>query len=103
MTTKEAIRLTNLQFGILGAVRYSWRAGDFIREQMRIARVPVEGPAFYQLMARLEKAQLLEGKYTTRMLGKQIVRKRSYHCTLKGIQAYNSLRAFHDAVAFMDP
>jgi DNA-binding PadR family transcriptional regulator len=57
------------------------------------------GPAFYQLMARLEKAQLVEGWYEQIAVGDQHVTERRYRITPEGARLLTRAQAFYQDVA----
>ena len=49
--------LTHLQFLVLGVLRTDEQSGRVIRQALHAYGIRRSGPAFYQLMARLEKAK----------------------------------------------
>ena len=57
------------------------------------------GPAFYQLMARLEKDRLVDGWYEQITVGDQAVTERRYRISADGKRRWNEARAFYDHVA----
>jgi len=86
--------LSHLQFVVIGAVRTEERSGRQIRSELKRYRVRQSGPAFYQMMARLEKAGLVEGRYTQEVVDGQIIKERCYRITASGEQAWQECRSF---------
>ena len=91
-------RLTHLQFVILGILLRGRRPGREIREELRRFGVARSGPAFYQLMGRLEEAGLVEGSYQQQIVEGQIIRERTYELQAVGRQAWNQCRRFNEQV-----
>jgi DNA-binding PadR family transcriptional regulator len=87
--------LSHLQFVVLGALRVQERTGREVREQLRRYRLRQSGPAFYQMMARLEGANLVKGWYTQEVVAGQIIKERNYRLTAEGARAWNACRAFY--------
>ncbi len=88
-------RLSHLQFLVVGIVRGQTLAGREIRERLRAFNVRKSGPAFYQLMARLEDAGLVEGTYHQEIVEGQIIRERHYSTTGAGGRAWEASRDFY--------
>jgi len=91
-------RLSHLQFLVVGIVRAQTLAGREIREQLRAFNVRKSGPAFYQLMARLEDSALVEGTYHQEIVEGQIIRERTYRLRGTGRTAWNQCRKFNETV-----
>ena len=53
------------------------------------------GPSFYQLMARLEDAGLVEGAYVKRAIEGRTVREREYRITADGSRAWTESGRFY--------
>ena len=53
------------------------------------------GPAFYQMMARLEESGLVEGWYEQKILAGQTLKERRYRLTRTGLRAVSDTRAFY--------
>lgn len=96
-------RLTHLQFLVVGIVRSRELAGREIREQLREYGVRKAGPAFYQLMSRLEDSGLVQGSYHQQIVEGQIIRERHYTITADGLDAWSKTRDFYSkAIADFD-
>lgn len=54
-------------------------------------------PAFYQMMARLEASDLVEGWYDQKLVAGQNVKERRYRLTPDGERAFEATRSFHVA------
>jgi DNA-binding PadR family transcriptional regulator len=56
-------------------------------------------PAFYQLMARLEKEKLVQGRYEPVTVGDQAVTERWYTITPAGLRRWQTAQAFYEQVS----
>ena len=92
--------LTPLQFLIVGTLLDGERPGRLIRETLRTYRVRRTGAAFYQLMARLERAGLVTGAYEQVVVGDQAVTERRYRVTAAGTRLWRETRAFYQQPEF---
>ena len=86
---------THLQFLILGALRGEPTTGRALREHLEEFQVKRSGPAFYQLMARMEDGGLVEGWYVQQVISGQIIRERQYRITATGTRAWQASRDFY--------
>lgn len=93
-----APRLSQLQFLVLGTLLQGRRPGREIRGELRRFGVKRSGPGFYQLMARLEEAGLVEGSYDQKVVDGQIIRERGYRLRAAGRTAWNQCRKFNESV-----
>src|SRR6187402_443941 len=91
--------LTHLQFLVLGVLRTDAQPGRTVRRALSDYGVRRTGPAFYQLMARLEKDRLADGWYEQVTVGDQAVTERHYRITAEGTRRWNEARAFYEHVA----
>jgi DNA-binding PadR family transcriptional regulator len=87
--------LSHLQFVVLGELKADERAGRDIRATLKRFRVRQSGPAFYQMMARLEKTGLAEGWYTQDVVDGQVIKERRYRITQDGLRAWQASRDFY--------
>ena len=60
--------LTHLQFAVLDALGASETSGRELRARLREKGIKKSGPAFYQLMSRLEEAKYVKGWYTEEII-----------------------------------
>jgi DNA-binding PadR family transcriptional regulator len=91
--------ITHLQFLVLGILRGRERRGRFVRRALARHGVRRSGPAFYQMMARLEDAGLVTGAYDQKIVEGQIIKERRYSLTDRGESAWITTRAFYtDAI-----
>ncbi len=88
-------RITHLQFLVLGLLRQSGRLGRELRRELTRRGVRRSGPAFYQLMARLEDADLVAGAYDQKIVSGQIIKERRYEITASGTAAWTATRDFY--------
>jgi DNA-binding PadR family transcriptional regulator len=88
--------LSHLQFLVLSALHGGDSTGRTIREGLRRWRVRQSGPAFYQMMARLEKAGLVKGWYEQDVIDGQIIKERHYRITVAGEKAWAECRQFYE-------
>src|SRR5262245_52409122 len=98
MPTKRIPRLTHLQVLVLGLRRDGERPGRVIREAIAAHGVKRTGPAFYQLMARLERDRLVDGWYEQVSAGDQAVTERRYRIRPAGARLWGEARDFYSAL-----
>jgi DNA-binding PadR family transcriptional regulator len=91
----ELPRLSHLQFLVVGLLSREAMSGHEIRERLREFGVRKSGPAFYQLMARLEEGDLVRGAYRQEVIEGQIIRERHYRITAGGSRAWEASRRFY--------
>ena len=99
MSKRVLPSLTHLQFLVLGVLRADEQPGRVVREALASYGVRRSGPAFYQLMARLERARLVEGWYEQITVGDQAVTERRYRITPEGRRLWSKAQGFYDEVA----
>ena len=88
--------LTHLQFKVLGLLLEGEATpGREVREGLRGAGGRQTGPAFYQMMARLEDAGLVEGSYRRDVVDGQPIKERVYRLTPSGLRAWRETRDFY--------
>ena len=87
--------ITHLQFLVLEALSVDEQAGRELRALLSSVGVRNSGPAFYQMMARLEQAGLVSGRYDHKALNGQRVKERCYQITRAGQRAFEATRAFY--------
>ncbi len=91
--------LTHLQYRVLGVLRAEPQPGRTLRNALSAYGIRRTGPAFYQLMARMEKDRLVDGWYEQTTVGDQAVTERHYRITADGNRRWNDARAFYEHVA----
>jgi DNA-binding PadR family transcriptional regulator len=91
--------LTHLQFLVLGVLRTDGQPGRVVRQVLASYGVRRSGPAFYQLMARLERERLVEGWYEQITVGDQAVTERRYRITADGTRRWNQAQAFYAGIS----
>jgi len=99
MSKPQLPALTHLQFLVLGVLRGEEQPGRTVRDALAGYGIRRTGPAFYQLMARMEKDGLVDGWYEQVTVGDQAVTERRYRITNDGRKRWNEARAFYDHVA----
>jgi len=95
MPSARIPRLTHLQFLVLGQLRDGERPGRVIRDALAAHGVRRSGPAFYQLMARLERDRLVDGWYEQVPAGDQAVTERRYRIRPAGARLWAEARDFY--------
>jgi hypothetical protein len=75
----------------------SQQSGRYIREKLAEHDVHKTGPAFYQLMSRLEDAAFVEGWYERKLVAGQNIKERHYKITASGLKAIEATHAFYTA------
>jgi DNA-binding PadR family transcriptional regulator len=84
-----------LQFLVLGLLREHAHAGRDIRAELQRHGVRRTAPAFYQMMARLEDAGLVEGWYDQKVIDAQLIKERHYRLRPAGARAWAVTRDFY--------
>jgi DNA-binding PadR family transcriptional regulator len=92
---KRIPRITHLQFLVLGLLRDAEQPGRVIREALAAHGVRRSAPAFYQLMARLERDRLVDGWYEQISTGDQAVTERRYRLRPAGAKLWTEARDFY--------
>jgi DNA-binding PadR family transcriptional regulator len=95
--SKSLPTITHLQFLILEALSDAELAGRDLRDLLAGFGVRNSAPAFYQMMARLETADLVEGWYDQKLVGGQNVKERRYRLTPDGVRSLDATRNFYVA------
>jgi hypothetical protein len=87
--------ITHLQFLVLEALGDGEQLGRELRALLYEHGVRSSGPAFYQMMSRLEDAGLAEGAYDQKLIAGQNVKERRYRLTKTGARAAADTRNFY--------
>lgn len=88
-------QITHLQFSVLAFLHGGERPGKAVRQQLAELGMRRSGPAFYQLMGRLEDAGLVEGRYDQKIVDGQIIKERLYAISEAGADAWQATRDFY--------
>ena len=96
---RQLPKLSHIQFVILSELLSGPRLGREIRERLVEFGVRQGGPAFYQLMARMEDAGFVTGTYDQEIVESQIIRQRSYRVSIRGRTAWENARSFYARAA----
>ena len=91
-------RLTHLQFLVLGILLSGEQSGRVIRQAIGEYGIRRSAPAFYQLMARLERDGIVEGWYGQVQVGDQAVTERRYRATAAGTRMWERSCSFYNGV-----
>ena len=87
--------ITHLQFVVLASLLDGEQSGRFLRQILEEDGERKSGPAFYQMMARLEDAGLVDGHYDQKIVEGQIIKERRYRVTATGITACRRAYEFY--------
>jgi DNA-binding PadR family transcriptional regulator len=98
MRSKPLPRLTHLQFLVLGLLHDREQPGRVVRDALAAHGVKRTAPAFYQLMARLERDGLVEGWYEQVTVNDQAVTERRYRLRPGGRKLWVDARDFYAQV-----
>jgi hypothetical protein len=88
-------KLSHAQFAVLSCLMGGPVSGRAIRESLAEFGIRQGGPAFYQLMARMEDANFVAGSYQQKIVKSQIIRERHYRITAVGRSAWTGTRQFY--------
>jgi DNA-binding PadR family transcriptional regulator len=98
MPTKRIPTITHMHFLVLGLLREEEQPGRVIRDALAAHGVRRSAPAFYQLMARLERDRLVEGWYEQVSAGDQAVTERRYRLRPAGAKLWAEARDFYTSL-----
>jgi DNA-binding PadR family transcriptional regulator len=98
MRGRQLPAITHLQFLVLGVLRGGEASGRAIREVAASYGLKRSGPAFYQMMARMERDGIVEGFYEQIVVRDQAVTERRYRITPAGSKEWKKACAFYDTV-----
>jgi len=92
--------LTHLQALVIQLLVDADRRGRDLRDDLRREGVKMSGPAFYELMARIEERKLVAGRYVVKVVDGHTIKERWYHMEKRGLKALARCATFmpgHDA------
>jgi DNA-binding PadR family transcriptional regulator len=98
MRDRQLPVLTHLQFLVIGVVLSGQQSGRAIRRALEQYGIRRSAPAFYQMMARLERDGMVEGWYEQVKVGDQFVTERRYRTTAAGSRMWQGAHAFYEGV-----
>src|SRR5262245_12262710 len=87
--------ITHLQYLLLVSLLDGERSGRDLRELLAREGHRKSAPAFYQLMARLEDARFVTGRYEVKEIDGNTFKERLYRVTASGATAVDQVRAFY--------
>ena len=87
--------LSHLQMVVIEALGSRRLSGRELRGAMSKLGIRKSAPAFYQLMARLEEGQYVEGEYEQIMVERTAIKERFYRLTGVGSRAYHDTLKFY--------
>jgi DNA-binding PadR family transcriptional regulator len=93
--------VTDLQFRVLSILTGQERTGREIRRLLEQQGQKKSLAAFYQLMGRLEDANMVEGWYEPKMIDGVAVKESVYRVTGHGIRARERKRDFYAEAAML--
>src|ERR1700719_1972156 len=99
MHDPELPAITHLQFLVLGVLLSGEQSGRAIRRIIAGYGLRRSAPAFYQMMARMERDGMVEGWYEQVMAGDQAVTERRHRATASGSKLWPRTRAFYETVS----
>lgn len=88
-------KLSHLQAAVLDALGSREISGRQLRAILKSRNIKKSGPAFYQLMARLEDSEFVEGFYEDKIIEGQRIRERRYRLKGEGVSALQNLQRFY--------
>ncbi len=92
---KSLPELSHLQVLVLESLGTAKMRGRDLRAELLSRGEKKSGPAFYQLMARLEDSGFVKGEYSQKVVDGQIIKERSYRLTALGERALQSTYDFY--------
>ena len=98
MQDRQLPVLTHLQFLVLGVLLSGQQSGRAIRQTIEQYGIRRSAPAFYQMMARLERDGMVDGWYEQVKIGDQAVTERRYRSTAAGSKMWERAYAFYQGV-----
>jgi len=96
-------KLSHLQCRVIESIGGRKIPGRDLRARLADAGEKKSGPAFYQMMARMEEGGLVEGEYTQKIVEGQIIKERVYKVTGHGHTAYHEALEFYRSLAAFAP
>ena len=95
---KKLPPLSHLQVLVLECLGTGKLSGRELRAELANNGTKKSGPAFYQLMARLEEAGFVEGEKSQKIIEGQIIRERFYRISAAGARAKRETYRFYESL-----
>ena len=89
--------LSHLQVLVLECLGGRKLSGRELRAELGRKGTRKTGPAFYQLMARLEESGFVKGEYSQKIVEGQIIKERNYRVCAEGARALRHTLEFYTA------
>ena len=83
----ELPELSHQQVLVLECLSTTDVKGRHLRQRLKEKKLIKSGPAFYQMMSRIEESGFVEGWYEQRIVEGQLIKERTYKMTGKGHHA----------------
>jgi DNA-binding PadR family transcriptional regulator len=96
MPNDKLPELSHLQFAVLDVLGTAKMTGKQLRAGLKEIGISKSGPTFYQAMARMEEAKLVEGWYNQSVIDGQLIKEREYRITGAGLKALNETKRFYE-------
>jgi DNA-binding PadR family transcriptional regulator len=93
-------QLSHLQIAVLDALGPRELSGRDLREELKKKKIKKDGPAFYQLMSRLEEAHFVAGHYDEKIVDGQRIKERRYSLLGEGAKALRDAGNFYSQFNF---
>ena len=91
-------QLSHLQVRVIECLGANKCSGRELRDLLAAKGTKKSGPAFYQLMARLEEAGFVQGEYSQKIVEGQIIKERFYRVTGQGERALQQTLQFYQSL-----
>ena len=89
-------QLSHLQFAVLEVLGTAVSSGKDLRKRLSERGIKKSGPSFYQMMARLEEAEFVEGWYSQEIVEGQIIKERQYRILADGSRALRHTKQYYN-------
>lgn len=96
---KKLPEISHLQVLVLECLGTNMCSGRVLRRLLAEKGTKKSGPAFYQLMARLEESRFVEGEYSQKIVEGQIIKERHYRVSAEGVKAMRNAFSFYAALS----
>jgi len=87
--------LSHLQYAVLDILGHRELSGREVREALKSRKISKSGPAFYQLMSRMEDSKFIDGRYEEKIIQGQRIKERRYFMKGEGAKALAATVGFY--------